>query len=458
MLPRGPAASPEAVPKTYGAGGVLGMFFSGIGPAGAAIFTNPFDVAKVRMQLQGEAQSGGARAYSGSVDCIWKTFQSEGLAGTQRGLLASVLREGSKNFFRIGLFHPVLERLHDEHESSPPIWKRLIAGSISGAAGAILCNPIEIVKTRVQASSVASGAVGYQGYRYAGLTDAFRTIARKEGISGLWTGTSISTIRSILATSANMTVNSWSKEKVLHDPALAFLGLKPGALTDALCAILSGFACVAANNPADVVRTRLYNQPFKVIQGARVGEYYSGVVECCVRIVRDEGPLALYKGFTGHFMRTGPHYVLCFVFIGYLQRLAQAWKSQSNLAAWESEMQSAFQSHAVCSRGSGEDHGEARWDVRSLMSVLGSALEPDERNRKLSDRQYQVCDGGVPELVVVLCRITGHLAHRSALSLKLEYGKILTDASEHEFSGLASGQGSQGARDVRQGPASSFDV
>ena len=52
--------------------------------------------------------------------------------GTQRGLVASVMREGSKNFFRIGLFHPILEFLHDHHASSPPIWKRLLAGSISG--------------------------------------------------------------------------------------------------------------------------------------------------------------------------------------------------------------------------------------------------------------------------------------------------------------------------------------
>ena len=35
------------------------------------------------MQLQGEAQSGGGKVYRGSFDCIFKTLQSEGLAGTQ---------------------------------------------------------------------------------------------------------------------------------------------------------------------------------------------------------------------------------------------------------------------------------------------------------------------------------------------------------------------------------------
>ena len=78
-----PTREAQPVPKGYGSGGLLGMVFSGLGPAGAAIFTNPFDVAKVRMQLQGEALSGGTKVYRGSFDCIWKTFKSEGITGTQ---------------------------------------------------------------------------------------------------------------------------------------------------------------------------------------------------------------------------------------------------------------------------------------------------------------------------------------------------------------------------------------
>ena len=85
-----PPRSPEPAPKNYGSSGLLGMVFAGLGPAAAAVFTNPFDVAKVRMQLQGEALSGGARMYAGSFDCIYKTFKAEGIAGTQRGLTASV--------------------------------------------------------------------------------------------------------------------------------------------------------------------------------------------------------------------------------------------------------------------------------------------------------------------------------------------------------------------------------
>uniref|UniRef100_A0A0C3SKZ6 Uncharacterized protein n=1 Tax=Guillardia theta (strain CCMP2712) TaxID=905079 RepID=A0A0C3SKZ6_GUITC len=250
-----------------------------------AVFTNPFDVAKVRMQLQ--------RSCLSALNLI--SDAPQGLEGTQRGLTAAIIREGSKNFFRIGLFEPVLDQLHGTEHKTAPVWKRLVAGGISGAVGAMICNPIEIVKTRLQ------------GYKYKGFLDSFRVITRQEGASALWLGTGISTIRSILATSANMTVNSIRQADFLCLPSSHHYGV---------CAMFSGLACVAANNPADVIRTRLYNQPFKIVNGKRVGEYYPSTLGCAMSILRSEGPLAFWKGFTGHYLRTGPHYIVCFVFIG----------------------------------------------------------------------------------------------------------------------------------------------
>jgi hypothetical protein len=54
----------------------------------------------------------------------------------------------------------------------------------------------------------------------------------------------------------------------------------------------------------------------RFVDGRRVGEYYSGTFQCAGSILASEGPLAFWKGFSGHFMRTGPHYVVSFVFIG----------------------------------------------------------------------------------------------------------------------------------------------
>ena len=73
---------------------------------------------------------------------------------------------------------------------------------------------------------------------------------------------------------------------------------------------LSGFLVTVAMNPADVISTRLYNQP--VVAGR--GQLYSGLVDCAVKTVRAEGVRGLYKGFFAHYLRIGPHTLLTFIF------------------------------------------------------------------------------------------------------------------------------------------------
>lgn len=53
--------------------------------------SNPAEVAKTRLQLQGELMKTGnyQKMYSNTFDVLGKTFQKEGLKGIQRGLTAA---------------------------------------------------------------------------------------------------------------------------------------------------------------------------------------------------------------------------------------------------------------------------------------------------------------------------------------------------------------------------------
>lgn len=54
-------------------------------------FSNPPEVAKTRLQLQGElAKSGGQKVYKNAIDVLAKTWKNEGIRGLQRGLGAAV--------------------------------------------------------------------------------------------------------------------------------------------------------------------------------------------------------------------------------------------------------------------------------------------------------------------------------------------------------------------------------
>ena len=58
---------------------------------GQVTVSNPAEVAKTRLQLQGElAQGGGPRVYNNVLDVFAKTWRNEGIRGIQRGIAPAV--------------------------------------------------------------------------------------------------------------------------------------------------------------------------------------------------------------------------------------------------------------------------------------------------------------------------------------------------------------------------------
>lgn len=67
------------------------------------------------------------------------------------------------------------------------ITTRILAGCTTGAMAVTCAQPTDVVKVRFQAS-VQLGARSDR--KYSGTMDAYRTIAREEGVRGLWKGRS----------------------------------------------------------------------------------------------------------------------------------------------------------------------------------------------------------------------------------------------------------------------------
>ena len=72
--------------------------------------------------------------------------------------------------------------------------------------------------------------------------------------------------------------------------------------------LISGFACTCASMPVDITKTRI--QTMKIINGV---PEYSGVTDVLIKVIRNEGVTALWKGFTPYFLRVGPHTTLSFI-------------------------------------------------------------------------------------------------------------------------------------------------
>lgn len=72
--------------------------------SGACLFSNPFDVLKTRMQLQGELRARGKHAvyYKNVFHAGWVVAKNEGLRGLQKGLGPALVMHSVRNSVRLG--------------------------------------------------------------------------------------------------------------------------------------------------------------------------------------------------------------------------------------------------------------------------------------------------------------------------------------------------------------------
>lgn len=296
---------------------LLSMLCSGLGPATSTLFTNPLEVCKTRLQFSGER--GAARLYSGPLDCARQTFQKEGLRGLQSGLGPAIVREGSKTFFRFGLFSPILGQFHDPNSPDPaPLSKRMAAGATAGAIAATACNPLDLMKCQLQ----ANGAGGVRQYAYTGLLSAIRGIVQTSplGVRALWAGTAVSVPRSMMSTSVMMTSNSKFKE-VLGEGEW----LSPRMIT-AVAALGAAACSVYSIAPIDIVRARIYAPLLEGGSSAPATVAEKQPLKIAWMLLKEEGVLGFFKGSGVNLLRYAPHAVLSFTFIDlYKQGARSVW-------------------------------------------------------------------------------------------------------------------------------------
>ncbi|KAJ3606370.1 hypothetical protein NHX12_025891 [Muraenolepis orangiensis] len=140
------------------------------------VICSPMELAKTRLQMQGTGEKKSSRKlYKGSLDCIVRIYNREGLRGVNRGMLATFLRE-TPAFGVYFLTYDVLTRAMGCEADAPyMIPKLLFAGGMAGITCWLSTYPIDVIKSRLQADGV--GGVN----RYSGIADCARQSVEKEG-------------------------------------------------------------------------------------------------------------------------------------------------------------------------------------------------------------------------------------------------------------------------------------
>lgn len=108
----------------------------------ACFLTNPLEVVKTRLQLQGELQAPGTypRPYRGVLRAAVAVCRADGLRGLQKGLAAGLLYQGLMNGVRFYCY----SHAEDAGWTGYP-GGTVAAGAVAGAVGAIVGSPAYLV-------------------------------------------------------------------------------------------------------------------------------------------------------------------------------------------------------------------------------------------------------------------------------------------------------------------------
>jgi solute carrier family 25 2-oxodicarboxylate transporter 21 len=163
--------------------------------------------------------------------------------------------------------------------------------------------PLDVVKTRIQ---LQHGKV-IDGEGYNGVLDCFRKILRNEGVSRLYRGITAPILMEVpkrydppgLSCWKPLTLSSAIKFSANDSFTHFYQRLFSAPTVTQPLAILTGASAGATESlvvvPFELLKIRL--------QDKTSASRYNGLVDCLVKVVRQEGPLALYNGFEATLWR-----------------------------------------------------------------------------------------------------------------------------------------------------------
>lgn len=255
----------------------------------AETVTFPLDLTKTRLQIQGEGKP-TAHAYRGMFKTLVGIATEEGLFKLWQGVSPAILRHLVYTGCRMGFYEQlrenVLGRSPDGHF---PFYKAVLGGGMAGAAAQFIASPTDLVKVQMQ----MEGRRRLEGKpaRVKGTLNAFAMILREGGIRGLWKGWVPNVQRAALVNMGDLTAYDTTKQTLLRHTRL-----QDNMITHSISSAVSGLVAATVGTPADVVKTRIMNQP----------QLYRSSLDCLTLTVRSEGILALWKGFLPIWARMAP--------------------------------------------------------------------------------------------------------------------------------------------------------
>ncbi|OLY78066.1 Mitochondrial dicarboxylate transporter [Smittium mucronatum] len=276
------------------------FYLGGVASVLACTVSTPGDLIKVRLQTsKGQMKS--------VISAATEIIVGQGITGLFTGLSAQMLRQATYSTTRFGVYEAITNQFKSGKSRFHPLkmHELIFASSVGGLLGGLVGNPFDVAVVRMQTDFKLPPS---ERKNYKHGVDALIKIARTEGFSKLYSGLIPNLGVSMVMTISQIASYDFFKQNIIKysnlnptDPSLHFIS-----------SILASLTAATAVSPIDVSKTRIMNSKTKE---------YNGLLDALIKIPRQEGFIALFKGWTPSFLRLAPHTILMFLILEQLKIL-----------------------------------------------------------------------------------------------------------------------------------------
>jgi len=277
--------------------GTLGGFI-----ATASLY--PLELIKTRMQVAGEMH-GVYRSMTKACGSIWK---NEGFRGFYQGVTPALIGASGSwgGYFLTYELSKERKLSKMPHGSKLGTYDHLASGVEAGVVLVFVFNPVWVVKTRL----ALQGVDLQQKKKYSGMYDAFVSIAREEGLRGLYKGI----VPALFLTShgaIQFAVYEYLKE--LGEKMRLKSQSDQPPLISAVSGGASKFIASIATYPYQVVKSRLQQSDILNSESNTFQSKYRGMWDCVVKIWKKERVVGFFRGVVPNALKVAPSSAVTFL-------------------------------------------------------------------------------------------------------------------------------------------------
>ena len=252
---------------------------AGVSNALTSALLNPLDVCKTRIQTSPSSKFSTCLLRKEIIGL----YKEGGLIGLfTPGLTSSMIREMLNSGVRSGMYVPVREYIltATNCKDNNNLAVKILSAMSTGILGSLLANPIDVCKVRLMTNPNNS------------TYGMIKVIANNEGFGGFYKGLMPSTLRAASIAVGELAAYDYSKHYLKEKYCI-----NEGLTLHIISSLITGLCAATTAAPFDVVKTLAMNNC----------ENNTSSLKILAKLLRKDGVLALFSGWTPSYLRLAPH-------------------------------------------------------------------------------------------------------------------------------------------------------